>query len=80
MFFQCATLKWLGKCLGMRLVVYIAARGHKAGVGFICIDTGKADIDLIQLGVFIRWNGTAEWNGMVEYWNSGMTTPIERVL
>ena len=25
------------------------------------------------------WNGTVEWNsGMVEYWNSGMTTPTER--
>ena len=25
------------------------------------------------------WNGTVEWNsGMVEYWNSGMSTPTER--
>ena len=30
-------------------------------------------------GVFIRWNGMVEWNrGMVEYWDSGMTTPTER--
>ena len=37
-------------------------------------------------GVFIRWNGTVEWNGGMErwngmeWWNSGMTTPIERIL
>ena len=28
-------------------------------------------------GVFIRWNGTVEWNGME--WN-GMTTPTERAM
>ena len=34
----------------------------------------------ILRGVFIRWNGTVEWNsGMVEYWNSGMTTPTNSV-
>ena len=26
------------------------------------------------------WNGTVEWNsGMVDYWNSGMTTPTDSV-
>ena len=25
------------------------------------------------MGVFIRWNGTVEWNGGMDYWNSGMT-------
>ena len=27
-----------------------------------------------------RWNGTVEWNGGMEWWNSGMTTPTDRVL
>ena len=44
-------------------------------------------------GVFIRWNGTVEWNGGMEWWNgtvewnsgmewwnSGTTTPTDRVL
>ena len=37
-------------------------------------------------GVFIRWNGTVEWNGGMERWNGivewngGMTTPIEALL
>ena len=38
----------------------------------------------IQEGVFIQRNGTIEWNGGMERWNgmewnSGMTTPTERV-
>ena len=39
-----------------------------------------------EQGVFIRWNGTVEWNGGMEWWNGtvewsgGMTTPIDRVL
>ena len=31
-------------------------------------------------GVFIRWNGTVEWNSGMEWWNSGMTTPVDRGL
>ena len=35
-------------------------------------------------GVFIRRNGTMEWNGGMERWNgmewNGMTTPTERAL
>ena len=27
-----------------------------------------------------RWNGMVEWNSGMEWWNSGMTTPTDRVL
>ena len=27
-----------------------------------------------------RWNGAVEWNSGMEWWNSGMTTPTDRVL
>ena len=45
--------------------------------------------DRIEVGVFIRWNGTVEWNGGMEQWNGivewnggivKMTTLIERIL
>ena len=38
-------------------------------------------MQVMEMGVFIRWNGMVEWNnGTVEWWNSGTTTPIERAL
>ena len=43
---------------------------------YVVISTDGAS----KKGVFIRWNGTVEWNSGMEWWNSGMTTPIERIL
>ena len=29
----------------------------------------------IQMGVWIRWSGTVEWNGGMDYWNGILECP-----